>query len=67
MKDIRTIDTKMLKLMRDLCPKNPGESVTFSALGKSVTLTHESRKMANEELKRRKSNGPAANAQRNDQ
>jgi hypothetical protein len=53
---IRKIDTGVLKAMRDLCPK-AGDgltSVEFSSGGKTVRLTAESRKRADEELKRRK-------------
>ncbi len=52
--NITDIPTKLLKLMVELCPKKPGESITFSAMGKSVTLTSESRKRGLAELDRRK-------------
>lgn len=52
--NITDISTNELKLMVKLCPEKPGESITFSAMGKSVTLTSESRKRGLAELERRK-------------
>jgi len=58
MDDIRTIPTKVLLAMRDLCPDGKDvTSVTFSANGQSVTLTKETRAKADAELKRRKEAG----------
>ncbi len=55
MDDIRTIPTKMLRAMRDLCPDGKHVTrVSFSANGVTVTLTKEMRAKADAELKRRK-------------
>jgi hypothetical protein len=51
---ITDVPTKLLKLMVELCPKKAGESITFSAMGKSVTRTSESRERGLAELERRK-------------
>jgi hypothetical protein len=52
--NITDISTNELKLMVKLCPEKPGESITFSAMGKSVTRTSESRERGLAELERRK-------------
>jgi hypothetical protein len=60
MNGLQDMDTKLLRAMRDVCPNKPGDKVTFSLLGKSVTLTYESRQRANAELARRRAKAKAA-------
>lgn len=58
MDDIRNIPTALLRAMRDLCPDGKDlKKATFSAGGRTVTLTKESRKKADAELRRRKEAG----------
>lgn len=60
MSAVEQLSTPTLRAIRDLCPSKPGEKVTLSSRGVSVTLTHESRQKAERELKRRQSATEAA-------
>lgn len=52
-KEIAITDEE-LRCMVNLCPEKPGETVSLTASGKTVTLTYESRKKGLAELERRK-------------
>lgn len=51
---IADLPDDVLRSIVKLCPQKPGESLTITALGKSVTLTSESRARGVAELNRRK-------------
>ena len=50
-------DPEILRILRDLCPRGKGETVTFSSGGVSVVLTPETRRQLDRALKQR---GPKA-------
>jgi len=52
-KTMADLDSRMLKAIIGLCPEKPGESVTLTWLGQSVTLTSEARAKGLAELARR--------------
>lgn len=56
--NIHGLSIEFLKAARDLCPTRPGDVCEFSALGKSVKLTVETRRNIEVELKRRAQQSP---------